>query len=138
MRRKQIRYSILQLVLDIFGDLLSKKQPYDYQRSHADRYEVLYIPVHLIWKVKIRLLSKIALSCSLCLTIVVIIFTVIRASGLEWRDRLDVVWGVYFHVMAAEVGLILVCMTAFRTLFISQSSANQSHATLKKLFDPRR
>lgn len=150
-RRRTIRYSISQLVLDVFGDLLSKKPLHDPQNSHADRHGVLYIPVHLIWKVKIKLLQKIALSCSLCLTIIVIIFTVTRASGLEWRDRLDVLWEIYFQIMAAEVGLILVSMTAFRTLFVSRSSGQRgispkkspdfwkkSQSTLKRLLDPRR
>ena len=80
---------------------------------------------------------------------VVIIFTITRASGLEWQGKLDVVWEVYFQIVAAEVGLILVSMTAFRTLFVSRSARKQqspqryspllgrSKAALKRLLDPR-
>ena len=53
-------------------------------------YAVLYIPFQLIWKVKVRPIQKFALACSLCLTIVVVLFTIIRASGLEWKMNLDV------------------------------------------------
>lgn len=111
---------------------------------------VLYIPFQLIWRVKIELRQKLTLACSLCLTVIVIIFTVTRASGLEWRDKLDVLWEIYFQIVAAEVGLILVAMTAFRALFVSRAARNQhspqkhpsfwvkSKLALRRLLDPRR
>ena len=97
-----------------------------------------------------KFIQKLTLACSLCLTVIVIIFTITRASGLEWQDKLDVVWEVYFQIIAAEVGLILVAMTAFRSLFISRTGRNQhsprdspsvwgkSKLALKRLLDPRR
>ncbi|KAL8934631.1 MAG: hypothetical protein Q9216_005806 [Gyalolechia sp. 2 TL-2023] len=111
---------------------------------------VLYIPVQLIWQVKLKLIQKFTLACSLCLTVVVIIFTVTRASGLEWQGKLDVLWEVYFQIVAAEAGLILVSMTAFRALFVSRSHRKQqsppkspifltkSIGTLKRTLNPRR
>ena len=93
--------------------------------------------------------QKFTLACSLCLTAIVIIFTVTRASGLDWQDKLDVLWEVYFQIVAAEVGLILVSMTAFRALFVSRAARNQhspqkypsllvkSKNILRKLLDPR-
>ncbi|KAL8730555.1 MAG: hypothetical protein Q9166_004009 [cf. Caloplaca sp. 2 TL-2023] len=80
---------------------------------------------------------------------VVIIFTVTRASGLEWQGKLDVLWEVYFQIVAAEVGLILVSVTAFRALFVSRNKAKQhspgktpsfltkSYRALKRILDPR-
>ena len=99
---------------------------------------------------KIKLSRKLTLACSLCLTVVVIIFTVTRASGLEWQGRLDVLWEVYFQIVAAEVGLILVAMTAFRAMFVSRTARNQhssqehlsfwmkSKNALRSLLGPRR
>lgn len=99
---------------------------------------------------QIKLIQKLTLACSLCLTVVVIIFTVTRASGLEWQGKLDVLWEVYFQIVAAEVGLILAAMTAFRALFVSRTAQNQLSAqdypsflmkgksALKRLLDPRR
>lgn len=78
-----------------------------------------------------------------------VIFTITRASGLEWRGKLDVLWEVYFQIVAAEVGLILVSMTAFRALFVSRSARKQQppqkrpslwtrgKSALKRLIDPR-
>ena len=111
---------------------------------------VLYIPCQLIWRVKIKLGQKVALACSLCLTAVIIIFTVTRASGLVWQGKIDVIWEVYFQTIPAEVGLILVSTTAFRALFVSRAARNQhspqkgpspwvkSSYFLRNLLDPRR
>lgn len=111
---------------------------------------VLYIPLQLIWRVRIKLNQKLALACSLCLTVIVVIFTVTRASGLEWQDKLDVLWEVYFQIVAAEIGLILVAMTSFRALFVSRTARNklspEKHTSfwaegklaLRRLLDPRR
>lgn len=111
---------------------------------------VLYIPFQLIWRVKIKLNQKLALACSLCLTVVVVIFTVTRASGLEWQGKLDVLWEVYFQIVAAEIGLILVAMTSFRALFVSRTARNklspekhtsfwaEAKLALRRLLDPRR
>ncbi|KAL8902465.1 MAG: hypothetical protein Q9207_004686 [Kuettlingeria erythrocarpa] len=132
-KHRAVQYAISQLVLDVVGDLL-----------------ILYIPLQLIWQVKLRLTQKFVLACSLCLTVIVIIFTVTRASGLEWRGKLDVLWEVYFQVVAAEVGLILVSTTAFRALFVSRANQKQNspqnspsiftktYQTLKRILDPRR
>ena len=98
---------------------------------------------------KIKFSQKVALACSLCLTAVVIIFTVTRVSGLVWQGKIDFVWTLYFQVVPAEVGLILVSMTAFRALFVSRAARNQhlpqkgpsswvkSRYFLRTLLDPR-
>ena len=138
-------------MLDVVGDLLSIYLCLWQRRDFVlTPIAVLYIPFQLIWKVRIKLSQKLTLACSLCLTIIVIVFTVTRASGLEWQDKLDVLWEVYFQIVAAEVGLILVSMTAFRALFVSRAARNQhsphkgpsvwlkSRYFLRNLIDPRR
>ena len=76
-------------------------------------------------------------------------FTITRASGLEWQGKLDVLWEVYFQIVAAEVGLILVAMTSFRALFVSRTARNhpsppeygsfwaKSKSVMRRLLDPR-
>ena len=51
-----------------------------------------------------------------------IIITVVRASGIEWNGKLDSIWEVFWQIIAAEIGLFLTAMTAFRTLFVSRST----------------
>lgn len=83
------------------------------------------------------MIQKATLACSLCLTVVVIAFTITRASGVEWKGNLDVLWEVYFQIVAAEVGLILVSMTAFRQLFVSRTTRNQQSPAKPPTFWPR-
>ena len=111
---------------------------------------VLFIPCRLIWQVKIKLGQKAALACTLCLTAVVIMFTLTRAGGLVWLGSIDGVWEVFFQVVPAELGLILVSMTSFRALFVSRAARNQhspqkgpsvwvrTRCLLRNLVDPRR
>ena len=89
--------------------------------STADAAVVLYIPVRLIIKIKIRPRQKLALAFSLCLTIVMIIVTLIRASGLRSGDRVDSVWETYWQFISAETGLIMTAVTAFRAFFLSRN-----------------
>lgn len=119
-------------------------------RPSANLIVVLCIPCRLIWQVKIKLSQKVVLACSLCLTAVVVIFTLTRASGLVWHGTIDVVWEVYFQIVPAEVGLILVSMTAFRAMFVSRAARKphspqkgpsvwvRSRSFLRILVDPRR
>ncbi|KAF7951338.1 hypothetical protein EAE96_006654 [Botrytis aclada] len=99
-----INYAVSQMVLDIFSDLT-----------------ILVIPVRLIWQIKVRWTQKIALGFSLCLTIGMIILTVIRVSGLHAESSFDSAWEVYWLIVAGEVGLILTTGTAFRALFVSRN-----------------
>ena len=90
---------------------------------------VVYIPIHLIVRIQIRWTQKLALACSLCLTLVMIIITVIRASGIQWHNKLDFIWEVYWQTMAAEIGLILTAVSAFRTLFVARVKERRKRST---------
>ena len=86
---------------------------------------VLAIPIRLLWQIRVRLSQKIAISSSLCLTIVIIAVTIIRASGIRQETTIDSVWETYWQVISAEVGLIMTSATAFRTFFVARSAAQQ-------------
>ena len=75
---------------------------------------------------------------TLCLTILLIAITLIRASGLKSHGFMDSVWEIYWQFISTEVGLILTSLTAFRTLFVAHTvpkpagSAKRSFYTYKK------
>jgi hypothetical protein len=87
-------------------------------KLHSYHLKDLLIPIRIIWKVRIRRRQKLALSCSLCLTIIMIVVTVMRLVGLRRGRVLDVLWEIYWQFVAAEVGLILTAAAALRTLFV--------------------
>ena len=81
------------------------------------------IPFRLIYGIKIRWTQKIALSCSLCLTILTIGVTITRISGIHTGrtvKSIDSVWETYWQFIAANLALILTTATAFRTFFVSK------------------
>ena len=84
---------------------------------------VLVIPIYLIWKIKLGFKQKFWLSVSLCLTVVMIIFTIVRVSGvLTPSGKLDTLWDDFWNIISAEVGLIMTSATAFRVLYSSKTS----------------
>ncbi|PVH84950.1 hypothetical protein DL98DRAFT_608996 [Cadophora sp. DSE1049] len=107
------KYAMPQMVLDVISDIL-----------------ILAIPIRLLWQIRVRFSQKIAISSSLCLTIVIIAVTIIRASGIRHGNSIDSVWETYWQVISAEVGLIMTSATAFRTFFVARSAAQQRHRDL--------
>lgn len=105
---------------------------YQVSRTYKTNVLVIYIPIRLIWKIQIRLSQKIALAFSLCLTIVVITVTAIRASGMLSDDMIDPVWGIYWQFVSAVVGLVLTAVTAFRTFFVSRRKMNKAQPPLQR------
>lgn len=85
--------------------------------------QVLYIPCRLIWQIKAKWAQKVALASSLCLTMLVIICTIIRAAGIRSGKAVDFVWEVYWQYIAASLGLSMMAATAFRSLFVSHRNS---------------
>lgn len=107
---KTTSFVVSQMVFDVVGDFL-----------------ILYIPCRLIWKLKIKLIQKLALAFTLCLTILTIICTVIRVAGISTGRTvraLDIVWMAYWQFIAANIAVTMTAVTAFRTLFVSAVGGN--------------
>ena len=93
--------------------------------------------------------QKLALALSLCLSVVMIIVTIIRASGLLLANgsSVDVIWEVYWQYVEASVAVIMASLTAFRSFFVVRSARVQSPAKdssytgrlalVKRMFSPR-
>lgn len=57
-----------------------------------------------------------------------IIVTVIRISGIKSEGQVDQVWETYFTIAAAEIGIVLTTVSAFRTLYVSRQKKNPAAA----------
>lgn len=89
----------------------------------ADLCLVVSIPILLLWSVNINLRRKLGLASLLSLSIFAIITNIIRASGHKLRNgQDDVVWILFWLEMEACVAVIANSMTAFRSLFATNSS----------------
>lgn len=98
--------------------------PYQTKQSANSDPKVLFIPIRLIWRIKVRWTQKLALSVSLCLTILTIMCTITRVSRIRTGrtiKSIDSIWETYWQFIAANLALIMTAATAFRTFFIAKS-----------------
>lgn len=111
-------------ISDVIVDLLSNYPPFSTLVVGQDWTEplVLFIPICIIWQVRIRWTQKAALTLSLCLTIIIIIIAIIWSLSLRVNDKIDPIWGLYWQYITAEVGIIMAALTAFRQLFVAHSN----------------
>ena len=126
--------SMSAMILDVIVDLLSNYPSLSTLVVGEDWTEplVLFIPIRLIWQVRIRWTQKAALTLSLCLTIIIIIIAIIRSSSLRVKGKIDPVWALYWQYITAEVGIIMAALTAFRQFFVARS--NEKGQQLSELF----
>ncbi|PYI27955.1 hypothetical protein BP00DRAFT_352198 [Aspergillus indologenus CBS 114.80] len=111
-----VNESIALAVLDTVGDLL-----------------ILVIPIHVIWKVRVRWPQKVLLTCSLCLTVIMIALSIVRVCGLVAGEMVDTIWETYWQFLSAEVGVFLAAAVSFRSLFVAhQKSYAPAHYSVKK------
>ncbi|KAJ5647169.1 hypothetical protein N7490_003541 [Penicillium lividum] len=117
-RRKDMimQESISLAVLDVVGDAL-----------------ILAIPINVIWKIRVRWGQKLFLILSLCLTVIMIILSIVRVCGLVYHDMIDTVWETYWQFLSAEVGVFLASAVSFRSLFVSQRSHSGPNYSVRKM-----
>ncbi|MCJ1428168.1 hypothetical protein MMC29_006076 [Sticta canariensis] len=88
---------------------------------------IIVIPVLLLWRVRIKLQQKLALGLSLCLSIIMIITAIVQISGIHApTNTIDVTWEIFWQLMEACIAVIMVSLTAFRSLFVAHGSGAKS------------
>lgn len=74
------------------------------------------IPVLVLWKVKIQRGQKIFLGMFLCLSLCMIVIAIVRVTGVRVHENLDTQWSIFWGEVEAIVAVIMVSITAFRSL----------------------
>ena len=83
---------------------------------------IIAIPVRLLWGLQIRPRQKLRLGLSLCLSIFMIITALVKISGLrDSRGGVNMVWVVFWHYAEGCIAVLMISLTAFRSLFVSQN-----------------
>ncbi|KAK1148991.1 hypothetical protein N8T08_007666 [Aspergillus melleus] len=88
--------------------------------------DLLVIPIAVTWTVRVPWKQKIILICSLCLTIIMASLSIIRVSGFVYYGMSDVIWGLYWQFLAAEVGVFLAAAVAFRSFFVARKNSRNA------------
>lgn len=87
----------------------------------------MVIPIHLLWHVQIQTSQKLALGVSLCLSIMMIISAIVQISGIHAPSHaIDVTWEIFWQLVEACIAVIMVSLTAFRSLFVAHGAAAQN------------
>ena len=73
---------------------------------------------------KIKTRQKLGIGAFLCLSIIMIVLAIVKISGLTTRQgplglTFDLVWEVFWQQVEACVSIIMVSLTAFHSIFIS-------------------
>ena len=91
---------------------------------------VLAIPVALLWKVQIKPRQKLGLGFFLCLSISMIIVAAIRMSGIHYHDTYDNTWIFMWQQVEACVAVMMISLTAFRSVFVANASKVRKRKTV--------
>ena len=84
---------------------------------------VVSFPLALLWKVRINLRQKIGLGLSLCLSLVMIIVSIVRISGVYLPDgSVDIVWLAFWMQQECSIAVIMVSVSAFRSFFVAKAA----------------
>ena len=85
------------------------------------------IPIHLLWHIQINLRQKVILAASLCLSIVMIVITIVRMSKIRiGSTQTDIIWQVFWHEIEACTAVIMVSISAFRSVFVAHKKSRQN------------
>ena len=87
---------------------------------------MLSIPIALLWRVQINLRQKIGLSLVLCLSLVMAMATITRMAGVRLSGgAVDIIWLIFWEQQECSIAVLMFSVSAFRPLFVSNSSQKQ-------------
>jgi len=85
---------------------------------------LISIPVLLLYPVQIAPSRKLALGAILCLSIFMILISIIRiAAGNISNGQVDAAWAIFWTHIEAAVGVIVVSVSTFRALFVARQAS---------------
>ena len=85
--------------------------------SSFDVLVVLVMPVYLVKSIQHTRRQGLILTSSPFLTTAFIAVSITRSAGIQWHGKHDFIWEIYFLIITALLGLILVATTAIDSLF---------------------
>ncbi len=77
---------------------------------------------------RIRASQKAALGVFLCLSLVMVIFSITRVSKISGASGVDVPWVFFWQFMEASVAVLMGSLTVFRTLLIAEGNKRRAAA----------
>ncbi len=82
----------------------------------------------VLHKSRIRASQKAALLVFLCLSLVMVIFSITRVSKIRGASGVDVPWVFFWQFMEASIAVLMGSLTVFRTLLIAEGNKRRAAA----------
>ncbi len=95
---------------------------------------IIGIPIRLLWSVRIKPSQKFVLALFLCLNLFMAITASVLVSGLDFRGKIDDVWLFVWQQIEACVAVVMISLTAFRSVFVGTESFRARREPDKKLW----
>ena len=81
------------------------------------------IPVYLLWSVRMQARQKCIVGIFLSLNLFMTVTATVRVSGLKFHGTIDEVWSLIWLHIEACVAVIMISLTAFRSVYVSSQSS---------------
>ncbi|KAI9829711.1 MAG: hypothetical protein M1826_005454 [Phylliscum demangeonii] len=106
---------------------------------------IIALPIHLLWKVRIKTRQKFGIGLFLCLSVFMMMTAVVRISAVQKHvvvlgmplTAVNFTWRFFWQQMEACVAVLMVSLTALRSIFVldhSRSGAHvRAHPTRRKM-----
>ena len=86
----------------------------------------MVIPIRILWQVRIKIGQKLVLGFFFCLSTMMIAVALIGISRIRTStDAVDVTWENFWQMVEACIAVTMVCLNAFRTIFMAHRSRQQ-------------
>ena len=86
------------------------------------------LAVFILWKVKIGHRQKAIVAFFLYLNVFMVAAALARSGGLDHGSQVDQVWLFLRTQIEGCVAIIMICVTAFRSIFIAEAYAESNRA----------
>ncbi|MCJ1263648.1 hypothetical protein MMC22_003518 [Lobaria immixta] len=100
---------------------------------------VISIPISLLWKTRFDIGQKLSIGITLCLSVVMIAICLARGASATTIEAQQIpIWNNFWIQIESCVSVMMVCITAFRTLVVSARTSKKALRYYKRLPNKQR
>ncbi|KAF4626585.1 hypothetical protein G7Y89_g11572 [Cudoniella acicularis] len=87
--------------------------------------------ISMLWQVRMGIKQKLALLGIFCLTVIIMIFAIVRVAMVKsWSFMPDETWLYMWSSIEQTVSIMIACLASFRTLFVKQEPTRKPQASI--------
>ena len=97
-------------------------------------FTVASIPIIVLWRAKLKSQQKFIVGPFLCLSLVMIVFAILRVSKTHSAKTVDICWLAFWQYLEAGIAIIVTSVTTLRTVFTAQKKSKPLPATTSRTY----